>query len=426
MRPARRRGAAARAPGRQHRPGRRRRCRSHGEVVLSLRRLGGLDAVDARRPGHRGAGATLAAVRPPPAPPGWPTASTWRPADSATVGGIGGHQRRGAALPPLRRHPGPDCRRRGGARRRAGGLAPRRAGEGQHRLRPAGLLCGSEGTLAVVTAARLRLVARARRHRVVALLAFATVAAAVAAAGRCAAPPCPTSRRPRAVPGRRGGARVPATSASAPPFGRLGTGLPRWSRWRRPARPDRGAGRRRRRLAVGGGRRGGRRDAGRPGPAVALPGGPHRGHQRRSARRTSSTSRCRPASWPVPRGGPERWSAPWPRRPHVAVRPRRRRQHPRQRHRASARDDLRGGRRRPHGSSPRLGGSISAEHGIGTAKRRWLDLNRSAAEIAAMRAIKAALDPDGISTPTCCSPDRAAGRDRVSGRCGPGGRGRRW
>jgi len=45
------------------------------------------------------------------------------------------------------------------------------------------------------------------------------------------------------------------------------------------------------------------------------------------------------------------------------------------------------------------GGSISAEHGIGTAKVPWLHLNRSPAEIEAMRAIKAALDPDGILNP---------------------------
>jgi FAD/FMN-containing dehydrogenase len=45
------------------------------------------------------------------------------------------------------------------------------------------------------------------------------------------------------------------------------------------------------------------------------------------------------------------------------------------------------------------GGSISAEHGIGTAKRQWLHLNRSGAEITAMRAIKRALDPEGILNP---------------------------
>jgi FAD/FMN-containing dehydrogenase len=47
----------------------------------------------------------------------------------------------------------------------------------------------------------------------------------------------------------------------------------------------------------------------------------------------------------------------------------------------------------------RHGGSVSAEHGIGRAKARWLPLSRSAAEIAAMRAIKAALDPAGLLNP---------------------------
>jgi FAD/FMN-containing dehydrogenase len=45
------------------------------------------------------------------------------------------------------------------------------------------------------------------------------------------------------------------------------------------------------------------------------------------------------------------------------------------------------------------GGSISAEHGIGRAKAKWLHLVRSPAELAAYRAIKAALDPDGILNP---------------------------
>ncbi len=46
-----------------------------------------------------------------------------------------------------------------------------------------------------------------------------------------------------------------------------------------------------------------------------------------------------------------------------------------------------------------LGGSISAEHGIGRMKAPWLHLNRSPAELAAMRAIKHALDPTGILNP---------------------------
>lgn len=51
-----------------------------------------------------------------------------------------------------------------------------------------------------------------------------------------------------------------------------------------------------------------------------------------------------------------------------------------------------------------LGGSISAEHGIGTAKRRWLHLNRSAAELAAMRDIKRALDPENVLNPNAIFP----------------------
>lgn len=45
------------------------------------------------------------------------------------------------------------------------------------------------------------------------------------------------------------------------------------------------------------------------------------------------------------------------------------------------------------------GGSISSEHGIGVAKAPYLHLTRSAADIAAMRAIKRALDPRGVLNP---------------------------
>ncbi len=45
------------------------------------------------------------------------------------------------------------------------------------------------------------------------------------------------------------------------------------------------------------------------------------------------------------------------------------------------------------------GGTISAEHGIGRAKAPFLGLSRSPQEIAAMRAIKAGLDPAGILSP---------------------------
>ena len=45
------------------------------------------------------------------------------------------------------------------------------------------------------------------------------------------------------------------------------------------------------------------------------------------------------------------------------------------------------------------GGTISAEHGIGHAKAALLHLSRSRAEIAAMRAVKSALDPAGLLNP---------------------------
>ncbi|MBK5305806.1 MAG: FAD-binding oxidoreductase [Frankiaceae bacterium] len=46
-----------------------------------------------------------------------------------------------------------------------------------------------------------------------------------------------------------------------------------------------------------------------------------------------------------------------------------------------------------------LRGSISSEHGIGRAKVPWLGLSRSATEITAMQAVKDALDPRGLLNP---------------------------
>jgi FAD/FMN-containing dehydrogenase len=47
----------------------------------------------------------------------------------------------------------------------------------------------------------------------------------------------------------------------------------------------------------------------------------------------------------------------------------------------------------------RMEGSISAEHGIGRAKAPWLHLSRSPAELAVMKAVKRALDPEGSLNP---------------------------
>lgn len=46
-----------------------------------------------------------------------------------------------------------------------------------------------------------------------------------------------------------------------------------------------------------------------------------------------------------------------------------------------------------------LGGSLSAEHGIGLEKRDWLHVSRSPEEIALMRQIKAMMDPHGLLNP---------------------------
>ncbi len=51
-----------------------------------------------------------------------------------------------------------------------------------------------------------------------------------------------------------------------------------------------------------------------------------------------------------------------------------------------------------------FGGSISAEHGVGTAKTRWLHLCRTSDEISAFRALKQALDPDGVLNPNALFP----------------------
>ena len=52
-----------------------------------------------------------------------------------------------------------------------------------------------------------------------------------------------------------------------------------------------------------------------------------------------------------------------------------------------------------YGTVKELGGSISAEHGIGRAKRDFLSYSRSPAELAVMSSIKKALDPKGILNP---------------------------
>ena len=51
-----------------------------------------------------------------------------------------------------------------------------------------------------------------------------------------------------------------------------------------------------------------------------------------------------------------------------------------------------------------FGGTISAEHGVGVAKTHWLHLVRSPADLAAQRSIRQALDPNGILNPGVLDP----------------------
>src|SRR3954453_10951313 len=69
-----------------------------------------------------------------------------------------------------------------------------------------------------------------------------------------------------------------------------------------------------------------------------------------------------------------------------------------------------------------FGGSISAEHGVGVAKRRWLHLTRSPDEIDMMTAIKDAFDPRGILNPGVLLPDRGVEHELVSIGGAAGGR----
>jgi FAD/FMN-containing dehydrogenase len=47
----------------------------------------------------------------------------------------------------------------------------------------------------------------------------------------------------------------------------------------------------------------------------------------------------------------------------------------------------------------RYGGNVSSEHGVGTRKRDYVSMSRTDADIAAMRAVKAAFDPSGYLNP---------------------------
>ena len=254
------------------------------------------------------------------------------------------------------------------------------------------LLCGSEGTLAVICRARLRLLPR-MPARVTALLAVAGLEDALAlvealrrdAPSLCAADFMLDDGLDLVLRHRR--ARRAAARARA--------GL-RARRVRGADGPDGGARRRGRGCGRRPGRGGRRRHRG-PGGAVGAARGAPRGDRRRGD--PAQARRRRPGGCA---GGVRRARA----RTRIRGRP-------------GARVWLFGhlGDGNVHvnivGPDPgdeavdeavlrlaaELGGTISAEHGVGVAKARWLGLTRSDEELGAMSAIKRGLDPGGLLNP---------------------------
>ncbi len=366
-----------------------------GEVVLSTLRLSAIEDVDADA-GEltAGAGATLAAVQAAARAVGWDVGVDLGARESATVGGMVATNAGGV-----------NVLRHGPMRRQVLGFEAVRADGSVLRRLPGmpkdntgydlgGLLAGSEGTLAVITRVRLRLVARLA-HRAVAVAGFADVGSAVRASAAL----------------RRNLASVLALELFTD------AGLELVMRHAAVAPPF--AGRRPAYLLVEAGS-----DVGDPADeliaalaaaeidedAAAIasdPAGRHRLWQLRERHTEAVNAEGIPhkldVSVPVARYAEliERVPAAV-----AAVDP-------------AARTLSYGhvGDGNVHvnilGPDPdddavddavlelvvSLGGSISAEHGIGTAKVRWLRRDRGPAAVAAMRAIKDAWDPAGILNP---------------------------
>jgi FAD/FMN-containing dehydrogenase len=353
-----------------------------GAVVLSTRRLSGLAPVAADGTVVAGAGATIAAVQAHAAAAGWQFGMDWAARDSATVGGAIATNAGGLRV--LRWGPA-RAQLIGAELALAGGeLLSRVDGpvKDSTGFDLSGLLCGSEGTLGVLTRVRLRLVPPLPAGRAVALVGVPGVAAAVALLGAV----------------RRAGADLAAAELIGDAaLGLLDLPAPLPDRW--PAYVL---------LEVVGGAD---ELAGMLAPALdegdavlaAEPGDRARLWRYREDV-TESISRSGvpvklDVSVPL-----DRLAGTWAALPGTA----------------GTRTVLFGHLAEGNvhvnlldlapaeetGAVDRVlrlvagaGGSISAEHGIGRAKAPWLPLTRSAAELAAMRAIKNALDPTGILNP---------------------------
>jgi FAD/FMN-containing dehydrogenase len=366
-----------------------------GDIVLSTLRLSSIEDIDGEAGEVTvGAGATLASVQEAAEAAGWAVGVDLGARDSATIGGMVATNAGGVNV--LRHGPmrhqllGFEAvRADGSVLRRLPGMPKDNTGYDL-----AGLLAGSEGTLAVITRVRLRLVPRLA-HRAVAVVGFPDAAAAVTAATRLrrelgsvlalelftddgldlvmrharVAPPF-AERRPVYL-------LVEAGSDVADPTDELVAAL-------EAIGADEGA------------------------AAIATdPGGRHRLWQLRERHTEAVNAEGVPhkldVSVPL-----ARYAELIERAPAVvtAVDP-------------AARTISYGhvGDGNVHvnilGPAPddeavddavlglvlELGGSVSAEHGIGVAKVEWLVRDRGEATVAAMRAIKDAWDPTGILNP---------------------------
>ena len=360
-----------------------------GELVVSLRRLDAITDVDpVAGQLTAGAGATLAAAHAAAATAGWSYAIDLSARDSATIGGTVATNAGG--LHVLRYG---DTRAQligaeavlgdGSVVSHLGGLLKDNTG-----YHLASLLCGSEGTLGIITAARLRLVPRLAQ-RVVALLGLASMDAAVELAGRLrlalpdlealeffshscfdllGLPQPHDMRHDTYVLVECAGVDDP-TASLADAVGDLPAAVAG------PSEPAR-------RAELWRYREGITEAINRLGPPhkldVTLPTG-------------AMAQFCAQVATVLPVGA-QVWlfGHLGDGNVHVNV--------------TGVAPDADDVDEAVFGLVAAHSGSISAEHGIGTAKKRWIHLNRSPSELTAMRAIKAALDPAGILNPNVLLP----------------------